>query len=210
MNELPVVQALFVRFTKHPLFSQRLQADLVWYVRWIDVHAAEFIASIRTPTLTEAMTSMTGLGSVTAGVVIVGLFYLAGWREEFRTSVVALSMLGVVVWVLMTIVERPFPSSPVCVTEGSSGTTSSFPSGHAAAVTAYAMVARSSEELPFATTTALATLIAFSRIYLGTHYLSDTVFGIGLGIASVLIAEWVLDRVDVDALSEQLPFDADI
>ena len=184
-------------------------SDLLGPVRWIDLRVAEFVVSIRTPALTEAMTSMTGLGSVTAGVVLVGLFHLAGWREEFRTSVVALSMLGVVVWALMSVVERPFPSSPVCMTEGSSGTTSSFPSGHAAAVTAYAMVARTSEELPFAPTAALAALIAFSRIYLGTHYLSDTVFGIGLGIAAVLVAERILDRIDIDALVTRLPFDPD-
>jgi len=59
-------------------------------VRWVDRLAAEFVAAIRTPFLTETMTSMTGLGSVTAGVVFVGLFYLAGWREEFVKSVVAL------------------------------------------------------------------------------------------------------------------------
>ncbi|TKX78409.1 glucose-6-phosphatase, partial [Halorubrum sp. SD626R] len=62
--------------------------DLLSYVRWIDLRAAEFVTAIRTPALTEAMTSMTGLGSVTAGVVLVGLFHLAGWGEEFRTSVV--------------------------------------------------------------------------------------------------------------------------
>jgi len=98
-------------------------------VRWVDRLAAEFVAAIRTPFLTETMTSMTGLGSVTAGVVFVGLFYLAGWREEFVKSVVALSLLGIVVWGLMTLVERPFPPNPVCLTEGGAGTTSSFPSG---------------------------------------------------------------------------------
>ncbi|MFD1572412.1 phosphatase PAP2 family protein [Halorubrum laminariae] len=204
-----LVQALLASLTRRPLLSQHAQGDPLWYVRWVDLRAAEFVTSIRTPPLTEAMTSMTGLGSVTAGVVLVGLFHLAGWREEFRTSVVALSILGIVVWGLMSVVERPFPSNPVCVTEGSSGTTSSFPSGHAAAVTAYAMVARTSEELLFAATTALAALIAFSRIYLGTHYLSDTVVGIGLGMVSVVIAEQILDRTDIDALLDRLPFGSD-
>jgi len=163
-------------------------------VRWVDRLAAEFVAAIRTPFLTETMTSMTGLGSVTAGVVFVGLFYLAGWREEFVKSVVALAprnrRLG-----LMTLVERPFPPNPVCLTEGGAGTTSSFPSGHSAAVTAYAGIAWHSDELPFAVAAGFAGLISFSRIYLGTHYLSDTIFGIGLGIAAVLFAEWFLGRV---------------
>jgi undecaprenyl-diphosphatase len=60
-------------------------------VRWVDRLAAEFVAAIRTPFLTEMMTSMTGLGSVTAGVVFVGLFYLAGWREGFVKSAVSSS-----------------------------------------------------------------------------------------------------------------------
>jgi len=153
---------------------------------------------------------MTGLGSVTAGVVFVGLFYLAGWREEFVKSVVALSLLGIVVWGLMTLVERPFPPNPVCLTEGDAGTTSSFPSGHSAAVTAYAGIAWHSDELPFAVAAGFAGLISFSRIYLGTHYLSDTIFGIGLGIAAVLFAEWFLGRVGEEAIIDRLPFDADI
>ena len=179
-------------------------------IRWADRVFAEFVVAIRTPFLTEMMTSMTGLGSVTAGVVFVGLFYLAGWREEFVKSVVALSLLGVVVWGLMTLVERPFPSDPVCVTEGDAGTTSSFPSGHSAAVTAYAAIAWGSDNLPFAIAVGFAGLISFSRIYLGTHYLSDTLFGIGLGIAAVLFAERLLDRVGEDAVLDRLPFDADI
>ncbi|WP_050032006.1 phosphatase PAP2 family protein [Halorubrum halophilum] len=179
-------------------------------VLWGDRLVAEFVAAIRAPFLTEMMTSMTGLGSVTAGVVFVGLFYLAGWREEFVKSVIALSLLGVVVWGLMTLVERPFPPNPVCVTEGDAGTTSSFPSGHSAAVTAYAGIAWHSDELPFAVAAGFAGLISFSRIYLGTHYLSDTVFGIGLGIAAVLFAEWLVRRVGEEAVLDRLPFETDI
>ncbi|WP_435073476.1 phosphatase PAP2 family protein [Halorubrum sp. HHNYT27] len=179
-------------------------------IRGVDRLTAEFVAAIRSPFLTETMTSMTGLGSVTAGVVIVGLFYLAGWREEFVKSVVALSLLGVVVWALMSLVERPFPPNPVCVTEGDAGTTSSFPSGHSAAVAAYAAIAWGSDELPFAIAAGFAGLISFSRIYLGTHYLSDTLFGIGLGVVAVLFAEWVLDRVGEEAILNRLPFETNI
>ena len=180
------------------------------YVHWIDRLGVEFVGAIRTGMLTVMMTSMTGLGSVTAGVVFVGLFYLAGWREEFVKSVVALSLLGVVVWGLMSLVERPFPPDPVCITEGDTGVTSSFPSGHAAAVTAYATIARDSDVLPFAVTAGFAGLISFSRIYLGTHYLSDTLFGIGLGIAAVLFAERLIDRVGEEAVLDLLPFETDL
>ena len=187
-----------------------LVAEVLNAVQTVDHLAVEFVSAIRTSLLTVMMTSMTGLGSVTAGVVFVGLFYLAGWREEFVKSVVALSLLGVVVWGLMSLVERPFPPNPICMTEGDTGVTTSFPSGHAAAVTAYAAIARNSDELPFAVAAGFAGLISFSRIYLGTHYLSDTLFGMGLGVAAVLFAEWLLGRVGEEAVLDLLPFDTDI
>jgi len=77
-------------------------------------------------------------------------------------------------------------------------------------VTAYAGIAWHSDELPFAVAAGFAGLISLSRIYLGTHYLSDTIFGIGLGIAAVLFAEWFLGRVSEEAIIDRLPFDADI
>ena len=187
-----------------------LIGELLDAIQWVDHLAVEFVGAIRMSLLTVMMTSMTGLGSVTAGVVFVGLFYLAGWREEFVKSVVALSLLGVVVWALMSLVERPFPPNPICITESDTGVTTSFPSGHAAAVTAYAAIARNSDELPFTVVAGFAGLISFSRIYLGTHYLSDTLFGMGLGVAAVLLAERLLNRVGEEAVLDLLPFEADI
>lgn len=170
----------------------------------VDALAAELLLELRTPVVTNVMTSVTGLGSVAAGLVFVGLFYLAGWRQEFLVTLVSLALIGVVVAVLMAVVQRPFPPQPVCVTDGAATPTTSFPSGHAAAVVAYAMVARNSDVLPFKTVSALAVLVAVSRIYLGTHYLSDTVAGIAIGIGAVLIAERVLDRVEPAVLMQRL------
>ncbi|WP_299235978.1 phosphatase PAP2 family protein [Natronomonas sp.] len=185
-------------------------SEFLQYVRWMDARAVEFVVGVRSPQLTEVMNSVTGLGSVTAGLVFVGLFYLAGWREEFLVTIVSLSVLGVVVGALMSLVQRPFPPQPICMTGDDAAVTSSFPSGHAAAVTVYATVARSSERLPFAVVSVLAAAIAFSRVYLGTHYLSDTVFGIGIGIAAALFAEWAVGRTDVDALLARVPFEVDL
>jgi membrane-associated phospholipid phosphatase len=173
--------------------------ELLAYVLALDTLAAESVLALRHPVVTNVMTSVTGLGSVAAGLVLVGLFYLAGWHEEFLVTLIALSITGAAVAVLMSTVQRPFPAQPVCLTDGAGAPTTSFPSGHAAAVTAYAMVARSSDVLPFKTTAALAAVVAASRIYLGTHYLSDTVAGIALGVGAVLLAEWILDRADRDA-----------
>jgi len=87
---------------------------------------------------------------------------------------------------LMGLVQRPFPPTPVCVTSGEM-VAHSFPSGHAAGVTVFALLAASSERLPLAPTAVLAALIAVSRMYLGTHYLSDTVVGVAIGAGAFLI-----------------------
>lgn len=160
-----------------------------------DVAAMDVLVSIRTPILTKFMTSVTGLGSATAAAVFLGIFYLAGWRRELAVGGVAIAVVGLVVPTLMYFVQRPFPSDPVCMTSGSGLTPHSFPSGHAAAVTVFALVSRGSENLPFRIVTALAATVAVSRIYLGTHYLSDTVVGIVIGVVGFAIGRALAPRV---------------
>ena len=170
-----------------------LAADLLAAVVGLDRLVVDLLVSIRDPAITKVMNSVTGLGSATAAAVIVGLFYLAGWHEEIGTSVLALGLTGPVVLTLMGLVQRPFPANPVCITSGEM-VAHSFPSGHAAGVTVFALLAARSPRLPLAPTAVLAALIAVSRMYLGTHYLSDTLVGIGIGaLAFVAATRWLTD-----------------
>ena len=89
----------------------------------------------------------------------------------------------------------------MCLTGGGSVATS-FPSGHAAAATVYAAVARRSPRLPFAAVAVLATAVAVSRVYLGTHHLSDTVAGVAIGVVASLAAERPLAS---EAVAVRLP-----
>jgi len=162
----------------------RAVADLLAWIRAADTAVAELFVAVRHPTLTKLMTSVTGLGSASAAVVFLGIFYLAGWRRELAVGAVALGLSGVVVPVLMYLVQRPFPAEPVCQTSGPGLTPHSFPSGHAAAVTILALVSRGSTHLPFRIVTALAATVAVSRMYLGTHFLSDTLVGVAIGVAA--------------------------
>jgi undecaprenyl-diphosphatase len=170
-------------------------ADLLTKIIAIDVATMDVLVGIRTPILTKFMTSVTGLGSAVAAAVFLGIFYLAGWRRELAVGVVAIGVVGLVVPALMSLVQRPFPSDPVCVTSGSGLTPHSFPSGHAAAVTVFALVSHASENLPFRIVTALAATVAVSRIYLGTHYLSDTVAGIVIGVLGFAAGRALAPRV---------------
>jgi membrane-associated phospholipid phosphatase len=164
------------------------------YVFALDNQAVQFVVAARGPLVTKVMTSVTGLGSATAALVFAGLFYLAGWRREFREAAAALPVAGAVVGGLMWAVQRAFPPQPVCLTSGTETVAHSFPSGHAAAVMIFATIAHDSEELPFLPVAGLALVVAVSRVYLGTHFLSDTLFGMGVGVGAVLVARWALAR----------------
>lgn len=68
----------------------------------------------------------------------------------------------------------------------------SFPSGHtsasfAAAEIIYLMVSKNWGSAALT----LATLVAYSRMYLGVHYMSDVMAGISIGMGSALIVEEV-------------------
>jgi len=173
----------------------------------LDTWMVGVVLDLRQPVLTKLMASVTGLGSASAAVVLLGVCYLAGWRRELAVTAVSLTIGGVAVVSLMALVQRPFPPQPVCVTDGSGVAPHSFPSGHAAAVTVYALVSRRSETFPFGVVATLAATIAFSRIYLGTHFLSDTVVGVLIGAAAVLASRRLLDGpVDDRPLPEVGPF----
>lgn len=169
-------------------------AWLLQQVLALDALVVDLVLALRSPLLTKLMTSVTGLGSASAAVVLLGLCHLAGWRREVRVAAPALLLSGVVVVSLMAHVGRPFPPEPVCVTSETGLAPHSFPSGHAAAVTVFALVARRSDVLPAAPVAGLAALVAFSRLYLGTHFLSDTVAGVVVGAGAVFLVRALLAR----------------
>ncbi|QSG13051.1 Membrane-associated phospholipid phosphatase [Halapricum desulfuricans] len=182
---------------------EQLFEEFVRAIYRVDAQVVELVVDLRSPLLTKVMNSVTGLGSASAGLVFIGLFHLAGWREEFRVTLVALALSGVIVAALMVAVQRPYPPQPVCQTGGAETVAHSFPSGHAAAVAVYATVARRSEVLPFAIVAIFAVTVAVSRFYLGTHYFSDTVVGVLIGVGTVLVAERLLgsDRFAIPFLT---------
>ena len=170
----------------------QLIAEIGALIVSLDHLTADLLVSIRDPAITKIMNSVTGLGSATAAAVIIGLLYLADFHEEVATSVLALGLTGPVVLTLMGLVQRPFPPNPVCVTSGEM-VAHSFPSGHAAGVTVFALLAVRSDRLPLVPTAVLAVLIAVSRMYLGTHYLSDTLVGIAIGAAAFfIVTRWMV------------------
>lgn len=73
--------------------------------------------------------------------------------------------------------------------------TTSFPSGHASAATAAAMVLSRNSRVP-ALWWGLAAAVATSRIYVRIHHASDVVGGVAVGLAVGGTARAVLNKLD--------------
>ena len=139
------------------------------------------------------------------------LLALAGGSRGRRTAlvgVVAVASTSLVANVVVkNIARRPRPARPLAHyadAPGNAGhvpmpTTTSFPSGHAAAAAAFATavaVEWPAVALPFVV---FAALVGYSRVHTGVHYPFDVVggwaVGIGMGLASAGVVELAARRV---------------
>ena len=135
---------------------------------------------------------------VTLPVRIILAGYLALRRQwwhlaAFTTAVVASEAL---IGSLKGIYDRARPPGSLVATSGAS-----FPSGHAvaASVTVVAAVialvpAGRRRAWWGAAAVAFSVLMGLSRAYLGAHWLSDAVAGIGLGTSCALVTALVTDQ----------------
>ncbi|MFO0764362.1 MAG: phosphatase PAP2 family protein [Candidatus Gracilibacteria bacterium] len=160
----------------------------LWDMYWV-----EQAASLHTPFLDHIMISMTHLGDwgmVWMGM-IVGLFFYQKFRIQSSILLAGLCvniLLGEVILKHIFHRARPFETIDSIHLLVSPPITSSFPSGHASASVAFALLFTwlFSRKYPIITgiVCILACLIAFSRFYLQVHYPSDILVGIILGCLS--------------------------
>ena len=154
-----------------------------------------FLQGLRSEWVDQAMVAITELGDarVVATVALAALAWLA-WRRNWRAAahliaVVAIAGIATVVLKLALHIHRPEPI-------GTGWDAFAFPSGHSAAnaalygflaiITAWEIDPR--WRLPVTGVLALLVgIIAFSRIYLGAHWLSDVLAGTAFGIASAAL-----------------------
>ena len=178
----------------------------------VDLAVAHAVAAWRTPALTAAMRAVTGLGSWWALALAFAGTLVAGAVTRRRGLMAAAAALAaaalsseLVNHALKAAACRPRPDAALRLVEIGGY---SFPSGHAMnAVAVYGLAAwlvwhaasatgagatagrRGRRGLGIAACSLLAvliTLIGFSRIYLGVHYLSDVLAGCCAG--GVLLA----------------------
>jgi len=149
----------------------------------LDKKVQEFISNSRTDNLNSTMIGLTSLGSAPVNTIFLAFLYLLGSFTESITIGLGLGLTVTVVQTIKYFSSRERPENQVVKASFSS----SFPSGHSASAFNLATLLSSFYPalIPISFTT--AGLVAFSRVYLGKHFLSDSVTGSVIGILTGLI-----------------------
>lgn len=166
----------------------------------IDATLSQWVIQFRNPILDQFFRYVTILGNskfVTNGVIIVVLIIALVFKQWQRAIIYGFSIAFgnlVVNPQLKTWLHRERPDEAFRMVQEASY---SLPSGHAfASAMIYPLLAdflihntplNKYPRQVYAFTTILVLLIAFSRIYLGMHYLSDVIAGMSLGYVFYLL-----------------------
>ncbi len=162
------------------------------------------------------MPAITNFGSFIAMGIICILMYIFGGENTRKVALIGLAALllaNVAVYLLKSIVAepRPFLVLPNVIQLASESENYGFPSGHTASSFAVMMVIGLKYRLNIKGKTyrlkypllAFASLIAFSRVYIGVHYPLDVVFGAIVGILSAVFMIYIGgDEAIVDKISK--------
>lgn len=161
----------------------------------VDKMLYQLLQGLRTPFGDSVMIAFTQLGDATVILpVITAVLLWLVWKRAWRPAVywLAAASFGAVLTMILKAgfgLPRPLP-----LYDGTNAF--SFPSGHAAmSIVIFGFLAvLSARELPlrgqlvvFTVVTLLSGLIAFSRLYLGAHWLSDVLGGLSFGVAWVAL-----------------------
>jgi membrane-associated phospholipid phosphatase len=181
-------------------------------VRW-DVEFSRWLHQHSNPALVSAFKVFTLLGSVPflALLVLGAAVFLLRHRRLNEAVLLCVGALGIEILfsVLKLAFHRPRPELAYVHLD-----TYSFPSGHAAgsagiyAILFYLAARRQPRGrkllLAFAYVVLIG-LIAFSRLYLEVHYLSDVLAGITLGIAWAAACLFIYEKTRAGDVSRHLP-----
>jgi membrane-associated phospholipid phosphatase len=151
------------------------------------------------PLADDAMLAITALGvAEVLGLLVLPLWF-TGRREAAVDFVVVMTITVLLTFVLKYATDRPRPCevlSDINLLEEQTrcvGRDPAFPSGHASRTFALAGFALLRFRWPAGMPAfAFATLVGYSRIYLGVHWPTDILGGALLGIA----AAWLVGRLD--------------
>jgi membrane-associated phospholipid phosphatase len=175
----------------------------------VDYSARTWVAVLRYEFLNLPMRVLTGLGDSLGLIPLIALGMALLWRVSRRWAI-ALPFLmagaGTLQYLTKWAADRPRPNDAPW----------GFPSGHVLSLVVFFglavwLVATASRRrrrwriFAAGVCTATVAAVAFSRLYLDKHWLSDLAGGLMAGMAYLLLAIWVVEIVIVDRRGPTAP-----
>lgn len=186
------------------IFSLILRDILIYEVTRYDNWAySVFVEELRNNNVTTIMKIITEFGNIYVILSIILLLYI--FLKDKSKVYYSLLNIGIVIIInniIKLIIQRPRPYGYNLINESNY----SFPSGHAMISTAFYgfliyLIYRNvtNKRIKYLLITLLFILIIFiciTRVYLGVHYLSDTIAGFSLSIAYLMIFITLLPKIE--------------
>jgi membrane-associated phospholipid phosphatase len=169
----------------------------------VDHHFTPYVFSLHTTFFDNFFLFITQIGNAASVIIITGSLLSWFWLKKrpyyFYLLLTTVSGSALTAQILKVLVARPRPELALYPLDSFS-----FPSGHAtSAMALYGVIAYillwGSERSPyrylglFLCGLAIS-LVGFSRIYLGFHYLTDVLAGYVIGALWLWVTVWVLKR----------------
>ena len=164
----------------------RIKRKIRW--RYIDKNLVQFISNRRIKSFTAFMKLMSRIGDGLAWFILCVVFLAIDIYAGLALTISSITQV-----LLQIVIKRIFSRQRPFVRYGEISNVIappdrfSFPSGHTAGAFTIVFVFYYFYTVLFIPMLIIATLIAFSRIYLGLHYPTDVLAGVILGLISALI-----------------------
>ena len=165
------------------------------FLKPLDNTIINFIQGLENPMLTSIYLNTTNIADMKQSTIITAIIVIILFASKFKREALFLTLTmgtcGIVMSFIKTIFNRPRPNIHRLVELNSL----SFPSGHSTSATIlylslaliFIKLMKKNTYIPILVAIAGILFIVSSRIYLGVHYPTDTIAGMSLGSAIVLI-----------------------
>lgn len=173
--------------------------EITYYDEWA---YSVFVEDLRSDPMTIIMKFFTFLGSAPCLIIILLLMFLFLRKKEYPViATLNILIIFLINNIIKFIVQRPRPSGYNIITESNY----SFPSGHSMVSTAFygfiiyliykKIKDKKVKYLLISILFLIIIAICISRIYLGVHYLSDTLAGFSLSVAYLMLFITFLPKI---------------
>ena len=163
-------------------------------VQQLDQGVHDWCVTHRSPAANVFFLTITQLGSPVALSIAAILTAFLSWRRRRRMTAAFILFATATTWTIDVLLKHHYARARPLITQALAGAHGySFPSGHAlgssciVGMFAY-LIVRSDRRMRTKVLSCLAaltfvTLVCWSRIYLGVHWVTDVLAGVALGVA---------------------------